>query len=130
MYRLEPVSIRYIGGFGQISWVDAGEYLRAEIDLLVASAPGILAHMNVDHADAVLICAQALGGLPEATSATMIGVDRYGFELRAATPEGPRKARIAFPVAITSADEVRGAVVGRVRAARERLAAQAAGARG
>lgn len=30
MYRLEPVSIRYVGGFGRMSWVDAGEYARGE----------------------------------------------------------------------------------------------------
>lgn len=26
-YRLEPVALRYVGGFGRMSWVDAGEYL-------------------------------------------------------------------------------------------------------
>ncbi|HSN99333.1 MAG TPA: pyridoxamine 5'-phosphate oxidase family protein [Candidatus Nanopelagicales bacterium] len=31
MYRLEPVSIRYVGGFGRMSWVDAGEYARARL---------------------------------------------------------------------------------------------------
>jgi hypothetical protein len=28
-YRLEPESIRYVGGFGRMSWVDVEEYSRA-----------------------------------------------------------------------------------------------------
>lgn len=26
-YRLEPSALRYVGGFGRMSWVDAGDYL-------------------------------------------------------------------------------------------------------
>lgn len=27
-YRLEPQAVRYVGGFGRMSWVDAKDYLR------------------------------------------------------------------------------------------------------
>ena len=83
--RLDPIALRYVGGFGRMSWVTAEDYLGAEPDPLTADAVGVLAHMNGDHAAAVLAYAQGLARLPEATAATMTAVDRYGFEL-AATP--------------------------------------------
>jgi putative heme iron utilization protein len=29
LYRLEPVAVRYVGGFGRMSWVDSAEYAAA-----------------------------------------------------------------------------------------------------
>jgi heme oxygenase (biliverdin-IX-beta and delta-forming) len=110
-YRLEPAALRYIGGFGRMSWVGAEEYRAAEPDSLAALASGILRHMNEDHAEAVLACAIGLAGVADATSASMTAVDRYGFEMAAVTPKGPRAARLAFGATIATADEVRGAIV-------------------
>jgi putative heme iron utilization protein len=110
-YRLEPAALRYIGGFGRMSWVGAEEYRAAEPDSLAALASGILRHMNEDHAEAVLACAIGLAGVADATSASMTAVDRYGFEMAAVTPKGPRAARLAFEATIATADEVRGAIV-------------------
>ncbi|MBX3262085.1 MAG: DUF2470 domain-containing protein [Labilithrix sp.] len=121
-YRLEPVALRYVGGFGRMSWVTAEDYLAAEPDPLASSAAGILAHMNDDHADAVLAYARALAGIDAATAATMTAVDRYGFELAATTPAGPKAARLAFESPVSTTDEVRKAMVALVREARARLA--------
>ena len=30
-YRLTPVALRYVGGFGRMSWVDAAAYLRQDL---------------------------------------------------------------------------------------------------
>src|SRR5262245_25011816 len=51
-FRLDPIALRYVGGFGRMSWVGAEDYLAAEPDPLAPSAAGILSHMNDDHADA------------------------------------------------------------------------------
>jgi hypothetical protein len=118
-YRLEPEALRYVGGFGRMSWVTPDEYRAAEPDPLAAAAAGILGHMNEDHADAVLAYAQALAGIADATKATMTAVDRYGFELAAITPEGPRSARLAFDEPVTTTDEVRRAMVAMVKRARK-----------
>jgi putative heme iron utilization protein len=75
-YRLEPQALRYIGGFGRMSWVTAEDYRAAEADPLAASAAGILKHMNDDHADANLAYAKVLAGMGGAESATMTAVDR------------------------------------------------------
>lgn len=120
-YRLEPIALRYIGGFGRMSWVTAADYLAAEPDPLAASAAEILAHMNQDHGKAVLAIAQALAGLTTATEATMTAVDRYGFELAAKTPAGPKAGRIGFEAPVVTTDEVRKALISLVGTARAKL---------
>jgi len=117
-YRLEPTALRYVGGFGRMSWVTADEYRVAEPDPLMAASTGILTHMNDDHADAVLAYARALAGIADASAATMTAVDRYGFELAATTPSGPRSARLAFDEPVSTSDEVRRAMVALVKRAR------------
>ncbi len=117
-YRLEPRALRYVGGFGRMSWVDAADYAAAEADPLAADAAGILSHMNADHANAVLAYATTLAGIADASGATMTAVDRYGFELAVATPEGPRATRLAFDEPVATSDEVRRAMVAMVRRAR------------
>jgi heme iron utilization protein len=117
-YRLEPTALRYVGGFGRMSWVSAEEYRQAEPDPLADAAAAILAHMNDDHADAVLAYAISLAGIADASQATMTAVDRYGFELAATTPEGPRAARLAFDEPVATNDEVRRAMVAMVKRAR------------
>lgn len=118
-YRLEPVAIRFVGGFGRMSWVDPAAYLAAAPDPLAHAAAGILRHMNADHADAVLAYARALAGIADAQAATMTAVDRLGFDLEAETPEGPRAARLAFDAPVTTPGEARGALVALARTARE-----------
>jgi putative heme iron utilization protein len=118
-FRLEPSSLRYVGGFGRMSWVSAEDYRLAEPDPLASAAAGILTHMNGDHADAVLAYAKKLAGIGDATSATMTAVDRYGFELAAVTASGPRAARLAFDAPVATSDEVRRAMIALVARARE-----------
>jgi hypothetical protein len=75
--------------------------------------------MNEDHADAVLAYASGLAGIADATSASMTAVDRYGFEIAAVTPKGPRAARLAFDDVITTSDDVRRSMVAMAKRARE-----------
>ncbi|HTN83738.1 MAG TPA: DUF2470 domain-containing protein [Sorangium sp.] len=121
-YRLDPLSIRYVGGFGRMSWVDAADYAAAEPDPLAPDAARILEHMNTDHADAILAYAKALAGIKDATGAKMTSVDRYGFELDVITPAGPKAARLGFDAPVSTTDEVRKAMVALVREARGRSA--------
>jgi heme iron utilization protein len=120
-YRLEPAALRYVGGFGRMSWVSPEDYRAAEPDPLAAAAAGILKHMNGDHADAVLAYGRALAGIGEATAATMTTVDRYGFEIAATTPTGPRAARLEFDAPVATADDVRRVLVAMVKRARSAL---------
>jgi len=117
-YRLEVQSIRYVGGYGRMSWVDAAEYAAAEPDPLVAAAAGIIEHMNADHAAAQLLFCQHLAGRPETTSASMSAVDRYGFEMIAVGPSGRAAVRLGFPEPCSDGESVRKAMVAMVAEAR------------
>ena len=90
-------------------------------DEALEAAAGIIAHMNGDHADAMVLYCRAFSKATDITSASMTGVDRYGFDMSVKTAEGPRPVRLAFPKPVASADEVRTALVAMVKEARSRL---------
>ncbi len=94
-----------------MSWVDANAYASAEPDPLSAFAARILGHMNDDHADSVLAYAKQLAGISDATSARMVGVDRYGFDLLVEAPGGARRARVPFDSEVKTREEAREALV-------------------
>jgi putative heme iron utilization protein len=58
-FRLEPIDIYYVGGFGVMGWVEAADYEHAAPDPLAETAAGILAHMNTSHVDAMVLLAKS-----------------------------------------------------------------------
>ena len=117
-FRLQPVDLYYVGGFGVMGWVEAREYQDAAPDPLAGAAPGILAHMNADHVDSMILLARSHAGV-EATEATMTSVDRLGFTLRLKTNEGMKGVRINFPCEVATPMETRTVLVEMVRQARQ-----------
>lgn len=116
-FRLELVDLYYVGGFGVMGWVDAEDYARAAPDPLASAAPEILAHMNADHGDAMILLARRYAQM-EASEAAMTSVDRLGFVLRLRTSEGMKGARINFLREVSSSRETRAVLVEMVRLAR------------
>ena len=116
-FRLSPLDLYYVGGFGVMGWVPAPDYTAAEPDPLAPSAIAILTHMNADHTDAMLLLARTHTPLAP-TEATMTSVDRLGFTLRLLTPEGPKSTRINFPHEVHTPTQTREALVAMVRLAR------------
>jgi len=121
-WRLEVESVRYIGGYGRMSWVDLDDWRRGEPDPIAPHAAAIVAHMNADHEDAMVSYCRALTRATDTTAATMTGVDRYGFEMSARTGRGPRPIRLAFSTPIATPEDARREMVALVRRAREVLA--------
>ena len=120
-WKLHVASVRYIGGYGRMSWMGEAEWQAAEPDPLGPSAAGIIAHMNADHADAMVLYCKAFSKATEISAAIMTGVDRYGFEMSAKTKEGPRPVRLAFAVPVSTPEEARAALISRLNDARNRL---------
>lgn len=118
---LKVSGLRYIGGFGRMSWVDLEAWHRAEPDPIAGHAAGIISHMNDDHADALRLYCEAFSRSGPVPEASMTGVDRYGFEMMATTEQGPRPIRVAFTELVRDATDVRKQMVALVGAARERL---------
>jgi putative heme iron utilization protein len=102
-----------------MGWVDAKDYEQAAPDPLAEAAPGILAHMNADHVDAMVLLAGLHAGI-EAKEATMTSVDRLGFSLRLRTTDGVKGARINFLREVATPQDTRAVLVEMVRQAKER----------
>ncbi|HVW33672.1 MAG TPA: DUF2470 domain-containing protein [Acidimicrobiia bacterium] len=117
-WRLEVMSVRYVGGYGRMSWVGASDYAGAEADPLAGEAVGILEHMNADHADSLVLMARKFAGRPDATEAVMTAVDRYGFDIVASGPAGRAAVRLGFDAPVASVAAVRPAMVRLVDRAR------------
>ncbi len=117
-FRLEPVDVYYVGGFGVMGWVAETDYAAARPDPLAEAAQGILEHMNADHGDALVLLTRVHTGL-EAVSATMTSVDRLGFHVRVQTAAGVKGARIAFLREVANSLETRTVLVEMVKLARQ-----------
>ena len=84
---------------------------------LADAAPGIIEHMNRDHADALIEYARHFAG-EVADEATMVAVDRLGFKLRLRQGERLSSVRIAFPAEVRSAEQSRTTLIAMLSDAR------------
>lgn len=114
-WRLELEAVRYIGGYGRMSWVDAPAFRDAVPDPLAPAAAGILAHMNADHATALVAYARAFTRARDVQSTVMTAIDRYGFEMTVTTASGPGPARVAFESPLSDANAARPALIALLR---------------
>lgn len=105
-YRLEPVDIYYVGGFGVMGWVTAAEYAVSEPDPLAESADGIMRHMNQDHGVALVSLARTAGE-SDTEVARMTAIDRLGFHLQLRGGGRVRGVRIGFPRQVRNSAEAR-----------------------
>ncbi len=117
-WRLDVEGVRYIGGYGRMSWVDIPDWSESDADPIAPRARGIIDHMNADHGDAMVLYCRVFSKATDATAVTMTSVDRYGFEMSADTAKGPRPVRLAFSAPISTGDEARKEMVDLVRRAR------------
>src|SRR6202007_2664770 len=116
-FRLQPIDLYYVGGFGVMGWVEARDYEDAAPDPLADAASGLLAQMNADHIDSMILLARVHSGV-ETTEAIMTSVDRLGFTLRLKTNEGMKGVRINFLHEVGTPKETRTVLVEMVRQAR------------
>jgi heme iron utilization protein len=116
-YRLQVSAAYFIGGFGVMGWVAAEDYRSAPPDPLAKSAPGIIRHMNADHADALRLIARRFAGeAPD--EAALTSVDRLGFHLRLKSGDRIHGQRVAFLRVVKDSEEARAAFIEMVRQAR------------
>jgi putative heme iron utilization protein len=116
-YRLEVSDIYFIGGFGVMGWISAEDYRNALPDPLADVAPGIIRHMNTDHADALRLIARRFAG-EAADEAAITAIDRLGFHLRLRTGDRIHGRRVAFLREVRSRDAARGVFIEMVEHAR------------
>lgn len=104
-YRIEPVRIRYIGGFGAIHWIESDSF-RPPPNTLAQHEDAIIAHMNTDHVHNLLAYCQHYHHV-SAPHASMLGIDPDGFDVRAAD----QTLRFEFDAPVLDAQAARKALV-------------------
>lgn len=122
LYALNVEWAHMVAGFGRIVRLDRADVLLPvdDADEVVAAEPGVLAHMNEDHADAVaLMAAAALAGSEQPLPAhgapwQMIGCDPEGVDLT----DGTTALRVRFSQRVTSVEQVRKTLIALVEMAR------------
>lgn len=103
-YRIRLRRARFIGGFGQIFWI--------EPDAMLVKNPfreterGIVEHMNRDHQKALFHYCKLIGR-ETVDAVTMTGIDSEGFDMLA----DKRKLRIDFDSPIHTSEEARANLV-------------------
>ena len=100
-----------------MGWISAEDYGSALPDPLAEAAPGIIQHMNADHADALVLIARRFAG-EAADEAAMTAVDRLGFHLRLKTGDRIHGRRVAFLREVRNSDAARAVLIEMVQQAR------------
>ena len=112
-FHIEPVALRYIGGFGAIHWITAASY-APPANTLGEIEDDIIAHMNADHAHNVRDYCRHFRQQDALGAAVMAGLDCDGFDVRA---DG-NWLRFDFAQPVTDAASARDALVAMAREAR------------
>jgi putative heme iron utilization protein len=96
-YRIRPVAIRYIGGFGKIHWIDMENYAVAQAQIFTQREELLLAEMNARQQDLMQQLLLQQDGVA-ATDVRAIGLDCDGIDVR-----GDEQIwRLNFPEAINA----------------------------
>lgn len=106
-YTLEFIRVRYVGGFGEIHWLEKEHFLKAN-PFSFKEETNMLDHMNNEHQDAINHYSKLFDiPLDSETLPKLVGIDALGFHLRSAN----RLHRINFEEPVSEALEVRKALV-------------------
>ncbi len=120
LFVLAVERVRWVGGYGRMDSCTAEDYAAARADPVAPAADGAVAHLNEDHADALLEITHALAGYTDATSARCERLDRHGIDLLAETPRGWVRPRVGWGVPLDATGQLRAASVALVQRARAR----------
>lgn len=104
-YRIVPQTLRYIGGPGNIHWINAENYAVQPYPL-IEQEEDIIAHMNADHKESMQHYCKHFHGC-DASDVKMLGMDCDGFDVHA---DG-RILHFDFPEQVLDAQQARRVLV-------------------
>jgi len=117
-YRINPVKVYFVGGFGVLAkWVPVEKYREAAPDILAKEAGSIVAKLNRDHSEDLLLTATHLLGCQDIEKIRVTNVDRLGLDIRVTT-KGKRKNklntdefRIGFRIPVISVEDAKSEIL-------------------
>ncbi|OGX04098.1 MAG: hypothetical protein A3G87_03810 [Omnitrophica bacterium RIFCSPLOWO2_12_FULL_50_11] len=107
-FRLKPVKLRFIGGFGKIDWIEPDQFFLPN-PFTGEEEKSILTHMNQNHREALRSYLRRFKEIDvkDEEAVTMVGIDGEGFDLLATG----RMIRFSFEKFIANMNEARQALV-------------------
>jgi len=111
-YRLRPISIRYIGGFGAIHWFEPNDFL-IDNPFQGKAEEAIIDHMNKDHQKAMVGYCESYKQMNISTKdeIRMASIDSMGFDLFV----NQKKVRFDFDSPVFDSAAARKALVAMVK---------------
>lgn len=117
-YRMDPRKLYFVGGFGVLAkWVPVEEYKDAAPDILAKEASEIVARLNRDNVDDLLLTAENLLDSTNVEKIRVTAVDRLGIDIRV-TKRGNRanqlvtnEYRIGFRIPVISVEDAKSEVI-------------------
>ena len=86
MYRIVPQKIYFSGGFGVMAtFVDVQEYMEAKADVMASEVPAVLARVNAEKQEELLLLCKHFLGLDAVESVRVQTIDKLGIDLRVKT---------------------------------------------
>lgn len=125
LFKVQVLQVRYIGGFGNIYWINGDELIDRSADAalnpLADASDSACEHMNRDHQEALKAYAKAFAQT-DADSIRMLSVDGNGMDMVAITTEAHRHIRLDFPTPVYTSEDLRRMTIELVNQARHILA--------
>lgn len=112
-YRINISQVRYIGGFGKMSWISSDELVNhapTASAQLASQETAIIEHMNTGHADSLIAYCKYFYQ-QNVAEATMLGIDSDGIDVKAINGEATKILRFAFEQPVHDAQSARAALV-------------------
>lgn len=104
-YRIEPVTLRYIGGFGVARWISPAEILPLP-NSMAQQEEALLAHLNRNQSgDLQFFCRSYYG--TSASDASLVGIDCDGFDIL----DDGQLLRFDFPDTVLNAEQAEAALL-------------------
>ncbi|MEM0997752.1 MAG: DUF2470 domain-containing protein [Bacteroidota bacterium] len=115
LYYLDPVAVRYIGGFGAIHWIEVEPFLHPN-PFHGKGEVRIVDHMNEDHRDSLVHYLSHFKSrkVADPEAVRMAGINAQGFDVFV----GKKKVWFEFEQPIANALQAREALVAMARTAR------------
>ncbi len=118
-FRCTPQRLRWIGGFGEIRWIESKQYEPFQRDHVAYAGWDIIQHMNDDHPDALadLLKFHSSSSVPREV-VTMVAVNRKSFTVAFGRGSKRERAVIPFSRAAENPSDVRAILIEMLKLAR------------
>jgi len=116
-FRMTPAKVYFVGGFGVMAkWVEPEDYRDAEADVLAREASSIIAKLNRDHGEDLLLTANHLLNVENLETIRVTGVDRLGMDLRVTRQIRRNKLqtdefRVGFRIPVISVEDAKSEIL-------------------